>query len=121
MKVRMFGLVLGLLVALAPACSGDDDDDTGSTVDAGGGGTPDAAGGGTPDAAGGSPDASGGGSPDSGVGDPFDAALALTADEFCADYEVACGYGAPGRFESLGQCVDAFENTSGVRLSLTCN
>lgn len=63
MKLRMFGMLFGLFIALAPACGGDDE-----TVDAGGGAA-DAGTGGTPDSGtGGTPDSGTGGTPDSGTG-----------------------------------------------------
>jgi hypothetical protein len=60
MKLRMSGLIFGLMLAVAPAACGGDDSTDETTADAGGG-TPDAGGGGTPDAGGGTPDA---GTPD---------------------------------------------------------
>jgi hypothetical protein len=57
MKLRLYGLAFGLLLAIAPAACGGDDD---GTVDGGGGSTADAGGGGPADAGTGEADAGGG-------------------------------------------------------------
>ena len=134
MKLRTFGFVLGLFIALAPACGGDDDDagsggtvdsgSGGSTIDSGtGGGAPDGgAGGGAPDSgSGGAIDSGPGGAPDSGTGGGIDAAVAPTAQEFCSDYEAACGFGAPGKYESLSECIAAFRTSPADRFATSCN
>ncbi|HTE55146.1 MAG TPA: hypothetical protein VK698_30045 [Kofleriaceae bacterium] len=120
MKLRLFGILFGLFIALAPACGGDDDDDSG-TIDSGAGGAADAATGGLPDAAtGGTPDAATGGLPDAATGGG-DGAVALSPEELCRQYESACGFGAPGRYESSAQCVEALRSSPGDSASLTCN
>ncbi len=64
MKIRLYGLAFGLLLAIAPAACGSDD----GTVDGGTGGSADAAGGGPADAGtGGEADAAGGGGDDASV------------------------------------------------------
>jgi len=64
MKLRLYGLVFGLLLAIAPAACGSDDE---GTVDGGSGTPADAGGGGPADAGTGGSDAGGG--EDAGGGD----------------------------------------------------
>lgn len=126
MKLTTMGLLLGLFIAFAPAaCGGDDDDDGDGVADSGTGGAADAAPG-SPDAAPGSPDAASG-TPDASTGSPDadtgggDAAAELSAEDLCRQYEAACGYGAPGRYQSAAQCVAALGADPSERLSLTCD
>src|SRR5688572_18905640 len=94
---RLFtSLLLGLVLAAAPACGGGDDDDGGGSdgdtdIDAGDGDTPDAAGEDGPDAA------------------PPDAFVPPTAESFCTDYEAECGFGGKGDHEDMEACTAAFD------------
>ena len=86
-------LFLGLVLAIAPACGGDDDGGTdGDDVIDAGAGEPDA------------------GDPVDSGGDPIDAAGPLTAEQFCTAYEDTCGYGGGGgKHQNEEDCLAAFE------------
>ena len=89
---RLFtSLLLGLALAAAPGCGGDDD-----------GGDGDGSDGVTIDASADTPDSGGGGD--------FDAAAAVlpTAAEFCTEYETVCGYGEDFTYGDETDCLDTY-------------